>query len=64
MVTAKEQLAALIAKATKGARIDILRRQNADEGFTCHSVGIGGGCGEDCPVYLAHDCEHNKPNED
>ena len=24
---------------------------------TCHSVGINGGCGYECPVYLEGDCE-------
>jgi hypothetical protein len=55
------QVIALIAKATEGARIDLLRHKNADEGYTCHSIGISGGCGEHCPVFLAHDCEHGKP---
>jgi hypothetical protein len=26
-------------------------------GSTCHSVGINGGCGYDCPVYQRGDCE-------
>lgn len=57
-------IAKLIQRATEGARIDLLRRTNSDEGITCHSVGIGGGCGETCPVFLAGDCEHGKPNND
>lgn len=26
--------------------------------FSCHSVGMGGGCGEDCPVFIRGDCEN------
>jgi hypothetical protein len=25
---------------------------------TCHSVGIDGGCGNDCPVFLSGLCEN------
>ena len=61
MATANEQVALLISEATKGARIELLRWTNRDEGYTCHSIGISGACGETCPVFLAHDCEHGKP---
>jgi len=27
------------------------------EGHTCHSIGISGNCGLDCPVLLRGDCE-------
>lgn len=56
--TAKEQVIALIANATQGARIEMLRRRNTAEGFTCHSVGISGGCGQACPVFRAQECDH------
>jgi hypothetical protein len=26
---------------------------------TCHSVGIGGGCGLDCPVYKDGECQNH-----
>jgi len=26
--------------------------------FSCHSVGMSGECGEDCPVFLRGDCEN------
>jgi len=26
-------------------------------GYTCHGVGISGGCGLDCPVLLRGDCD-------
>jgi len=58
----KAKVVALIAQAKEGARIELLRRHNRDEGLTCFSVGIGGGCGNDCPVKQAGDCEHG--NED
>jgi len=25
---------------------------------TCHDVGINGGCGVECPVFLRGDCEY------
>lgn len=28
-----------------------------DDGATCHSVGINGNCGLDCPVLLRGDCD-------
>ena len=58
----QQKVAAFIAKAKEGARIELLRMRNRDEGATCFSVGIGGGCGETCPVFLAHDCEHGMPD--
>lgn len=27
---------------------------------SCHSVGIGGGCGFNCPVLLRGDCENEE----
>lgn len=60
-MSAQRQVIEFIAAAKEGARIGLLRRENDDNGITCHSVGIGGGCGNDCPVFLAHDCEHGRP---
>jgi len=28
-----------------------------DSWQTCHTVGISGGCGYDCPVFLRGDCD-------
>lgn len=64
MPTAEQQVAALLHDAKRGARIELRRRENADNNFTCHTIEIYGGCGDKCPVFLAHDCEHGKPEND
>ena len=30
---------------------------NDYDDYTCHMIGINGGCGLDCPVLLRGDCE-------
>ena len=37
------KVAAVIASATEGARIELIRRRNWEDGATCFTVGIGGG---------------------
>jgi hypothetical protein len=63
MLTDRQKVSQVIAIAVKDARIELLRRRNSDEGFTCHTIGISGGCGDNCPVREAGDCEHDEQKD-
>lgn len=49
--------------SSKGKRSHIHMKSNM-EGVDCHRVGISGGCGHECPVFLEGNCQSPEPTID